>query len=222
MKAYQIRIELIDSKPLIWRRVVMPADATFNRLNDIIQNVTNFKSGYPYNNYHLYEFYLPDENIRVTNDDEAYQEYKHYLNNKEEVEEKIENVSDEYEDFKKIHLEDLKTVIRKPSSIKIDKYLKKYGELNYIYDYGDYWEFLIVLEDIIEGYSHGYPQLLDGAGDAPPEDVGGIGGYYRFLKIYNDPEHPEHESMKTWAESQRYKEYNKEFINRSLKYIKYK
>ena len=41
MKAYIIKIEFIDSKPLIWRRVIMPAGATFNRLNDVIQNVTN-------------------------------------------------------------------------------------------------------------------------------------------------------------------------------------
>ncbi|WP_227765122.1 plasmid pRiA4b ORF-3 family protein [Zhaonella formicivorans] len=31
MKAYQIKIELIDSEPLIWRRVVIPADVTFRR-----------------------------------------------------------------------------------------------------------------------------------------------------------------------------------------------
>ena len=42
MKAYQIGIEFIDSDPAIWRRVIMPADATFNRLHDVIQTVTNF------------------------------------------------------------------------------------------------------------------------------------------------------------------------------------
>jgi hypothetical protein len=34
MKAYQIKIELIDFEPLIWRRVVIPADVTFKRLHD--------------------------------------------------------------------------------------------------------------------------------------------------------------------------------------------
>ena len=29
MKAYQIKIELVDSNPLIWRRVIIPADVTF-------------------------------------------------------------------------------------------------------------------------------------------------------------------------------------------------
>lgn len=222
MKAYQIKIELIDSEPLIWRRVIMPADATFNRLHDVIQNVTNFKSGYPYDDYHLYEFYLPDEDIKVTNDDEAYREYKYYKNNPEEIEKKIKNMPEEFEEFKKRQLENLKTVIRKPVSLKIDKYLKKYGELKYTYDYGDNWQFLIILEDILEDYEHGYPLLIDGKENSPPEDVGGLAGYYNFLEIYQDSDHLEYEQMKNWAESQGYKEFDKDWINRSLKFIKYK
>jgi len=31
MKAYIIKIELQESDPLIWRRVIMPANATYNR-----------------------------------------------------------------------------------------------------------------------------------------------------------------------------------------------
>jgi hypothetical protein len=104
MKAYQIKIELIGSDPFIWRRVVMPADATFNRLNDVIQNITNFKSGYPYGDYHLYEFYLPDEDIRVTNDDEVYREYKYYKNNPKEIEEQIKNLPEEFEELKEVYL----------------------------------------------------------------------------------------------------------------------
>ncbi len=45
MKAYIIITELIGSEPLIWRKAIMPAGATFNRLHDVIQAVTNFRSG---------------------------------------------------------------------------------------------------------------------------------------------------------------------------------
>ena len=69
MKAYQIKIEIQHSEPLIWRRVIMPADATFNRLHDVIQNVFNFYSGYPQDAYHLFHFDLSEGNIRVTNDE---------------------------------------------------------------------------------------------------------------------------------------------------------
>ena len=51
MKSYIIRIELEESNPLIWRRVIMPAGATYKRLHDVIQNVTNFQSGYPLGGY---------------------------------------------------------------------------------------------------------------------------------------------------------------------------
>ncbi|MCF8002225.1 MAG: plasmid pRiA4b ORF-3 family protein [Halanaerobiales bacterium] len=158
----------------------------------------------------------------MTNDDEAYREYKYYKNNPKEIEEQVKNIPEEFEELKKRRLENLKTVIRKPVSIKIDKYLKKYGELKYTYDYGDNWQFLITLEKIVENYSHGYPTLVAGKETAPPEDVGGLGGYYNFLEIYQDPEHSKHEQMKTWAESQGYKEFDKDRINRSLKFIKYK
>ena len=66
MKSYIIRIELEESNPLIWRRVIMPAGATYKRLHDVIQNVTNFQSGYPLGGYHLYEFDLKEEKMVVT------------------------------------------------------------------------------------------------------------------------------------------------------------
>ena len=46
----------------------MPAGATFNRLHDVIQNVTNFQGGYPGFGYHLFKFDLtPEENTIITN-----------------------------------------------------------------------------------------------------------------------------------------------------------
>ncbi len=72
MKAFQIKIELIDSEPLIWRRVVIPADVTFRRLHDTIQ----FSMGW--RDYHLYEFEFPQEKLRITNDEESYEVFKFY------------------------------------------------------------------------------------------------------------------------------------------------
>ncbi|MTI67216.1 MAG: plasmid pRiA4b ORF-3 family protein [Firmicutes bacterium] len=219
MKAYQIKISLIGSNPLIWRRVIMPAFATFNRLNDIIQNVTNFESGYPYEPCHLFQFDLYKENMKVTNDDEAYREHKYYMKNKKKIKKRLESMDDE---FSKNYLENLKTVIRKPAGKKIDDYLTKYKEIRYTYDFGDNWEFLIELEKIVDDYKFGYPKLIDGANTSPPEDVGGIPGFYEFLKIYKDKNHPDHLKVRKWADSQNYREYDKEHINGTLKFIKYK
>lgn len=43
MKSYITRIELEESNPLIWRRVIMPAGATYKRLHDVIQEETQRK-----------------------------------------------------------------------------------------------------------------------------------------------------------------------------------
>ncbi|WP_010531708.1 plasmid pRiA4b ORF-3 family protein [Lentibacillus jeotgali] len=221
MKAYQIKIELTGSEPLIWRRIVMPAGATFNRLHDVIQNATNFQGGYP-GAYHLFEFDLPNDNIRVTNDEEAYQEHQHFKKNRKEIEAKLRDVPPEFAEIQEARLRELEKVVRKPAGIKIDTYLEKYGTLEYIYDYGDDWHFLITLEKTMKDYHYGYPTLIDGAETAPPEDVGGLPGYYEFLDIYYDSNHSDHEDMKEWVQEQLFREYDPDFINDSLKSIHYK
>ncbi|MDL4842059.1 plasmid pRiA4b ORF-3 family protein [Aquibacillus rhizosphaerae] len=216
MKAYQIKIELVDSTPLIWRRVMMPADATFNRLHDIIQNTMNFQSGYPYEPYHLFEFVLHEDNLVVTINEEEYQENKAYKKLYKHT-----TLDKEKDPFGAI-ARHLNTTIRKPQTLKIDPYIEKNGELDYVYDFGDGWRIKVILEETTEEYYYGYPTLIDGAETAPPEDVGGIPGYYDFLSIYHDDQHPDYKMMRTWADEQRYKEYDKEFINSCLKAIKYK
>jgi hypothetical protein len=213
MKAYKIKIEFTGSEPLIWRRVIMPAGATFNRLHDVIQNVTNFNSGYPYEPCHLYEFDLSIENLSVTNDVDSYDENKLYKARYKKVK------LDEKNDPLGIIAHHLKTIVRQPQSIKTDKYIEKYGQINYKYDFGDDWNILITLEETIDNYHYGYPTLIDGAETAPPEDVGGLSGYYEFLKIYHDEKH---EDIRAWAEEQRYRKYDKDRINSMLKSIKYK
>ena len=49
-----------------------------------------------------------------------------------------------------------------------------------------------------------------------PEDVGGITGYEEYLEIIRNTKHPEHESMKRWADSQRYRKFDIDFANRRL------
>ncbi|MEA1974479.1 MAG: plasmid pRiA4b ORF-3 family protein [Bacillota bacterium] len=221
MKAYIIKIELQDSNPLIWRRVIMPANATFNRLHDVIQTVTNFKSGYPYKAYHLFEFDLKKENMIVTNDKEAYEAHKHYMNNKEEYKNRIMNMRADMQKFARRQNEFLEKVVKKPKHYKISKYLEKYKIIEYSYDFGDDWCFNIILEDIVNDYYFGFPTLLDGAETAPPEDIGGIPAYYEFLKVYNNESHPDHERVREWGEGTHFRSYDPEHINMMLKYLKY-
>lgn len=222
MKAYVIKIELEESNPLVWRRVIMPAGATYKRLHDIIQNVTNFQSGYPYGGYHLYEFDLPEENRMVTDNEEAYLNHQHYKKNKAMYAERLKTMAPEIQEFEKHYQERLKIEVRKPTGLKIDNYLENHKTIRYNYDFGDNWNFIISLKQIVDDYYFGFPTLLDGKETAPPEDVGGIHGFYEFLEAYRDPKHPEHEEMKIWAESLNFREYDPKWLNDRLKDIAYK
>lgn len=124
--------------------------------------------------------------------------------------------------FEKPHQERLKIEVRKPTGLKIDDYLEKYKEIRYNYDFGDDCWFIIKLEEIVDDYYFGFPTLLDGAETAPPEDVGGIHGFYEFMEIYKDEKHPEHEDIKAWAEGMHFREYDPDWINERLKGINYK
>ncbi|WP_044339916.1 plasmid pRiA4b ORF-3 family protein [Rossellomorea aquimaris] len=222
MKAYIVRIELEDTKPPIWRRVIMPAGATYKRLHDIIQNVTNFRSGYPHEGYHLFEFDLRQDHKIVTNHEEAYLEHQHYKKNKAMYEEQLKSTPHEMLEFEKKYQERLKLEVRKPTGLKIDEYLEKHKEIRYSYDFGDGWQFTIKLEQIVDDYYFGYPTLLDGAETAPPEDVGGIHGFYEFLEAYRNEKHPEHKDMKAWAKSVFFREFDLEWNNQILKGLNYK
>ncbi len=211
MKAYQIKIELVDSNPIIWRRVIIPADITFKRLHDTIQFSMNWLG------YHLHEFDFPEEKLRITNDEESYDEFKFYTAKYKGK--KLTEKEDPYGIIARI----LETTIRQPQTVKIDKYLGKYKTIDYVYDFGDYWRHKIALEKTIEDYEFIYPIILEGEGACPPEDVGGLGGYEEFLIAWNDPKHPEHESMHQWGESQHYREFDIDFRNNLLKtYLKIK
>ncbi|WP_077623272.1 plasmid pRiA4b ORF-3 family protein [Sediminibacillus massiliensis] len=215
MKAYQIKITLLETNPVIWRRVIMPADVTFNRLHDIIQNTTNFQSGYPSDHCHLFEFDLRQDNLVVTNDLETYEENKFYKKQYKKA------APGREEDPFGVIANHLKMTIRQPR-IKLDKYIEKFGQFIYTYDFGDNWQFEILLEEVVEDYHYGYPTLISGQGTAPPEDVGGVERFNRFLMIYHDPAHEGHREVREWAESQGYREYDEEWINRRLKPLKYK
>lgn len=44
----------------------------------------------------------------------------------------------------------------------------------------------------------GYPRYIAGEGNAPPEDCGGIPGFYEKLDIAADPSNLEHNEIREW------------------------
>jgi hypothetical protein len=83
----------------------------------------------------------------------------------------------------------LNSVLRKPKD-----------KMVYEYDFGDGWEHDVVLERSTAAPTHApHVRVTGGRGGCPPEDVGGIGGYYTFLATINDPADPEHTDMLEWC-----------------------
>ena len=91
----------------------------------------------------------------------------------------------------------------------------------YEYDYGDSWLHVIVVEQILSARLGGhYPTCVEGERACPPEDVGGVSGYEELLAVLADPEHEEHESMRTWAgEDFDPKAFDVEAVNQALRHF---
>jgi hypothetical protein len=72
--------------------------------------------------------------------------------------------------------------------------------INYVYDFGDYWEHRLIVTDVRAGQpSISYPRYIGGEQNGPPEDCGGIPGFYGLLEALADPKHPDHADAKKWS-----------------------
>lgn len=72
----------------------------------------------------------------------------------------------------------------------------------YDYDFGDDWRHQVVLEGILlpeQGAT--YPRCIGGERACPPEDCGGVPGYYNLVEIVRDPSHEEYEEMVYWLQN---------------------
>ena len=69
----------------------------------------------------------------------------------------------------------------------------------YSYDFGDSWDHQIVVEKRLAAEAGcAYPACLAGDRHGPPEDCGGIPGFYHLLEAIRDPEHEEHDELLEW------------------------
>lgn len=73
--------------------------------------------------------------------------------------------------------------------------------IDYTYDFGDNWEHRLVVNDVRHGDPGGaYPRFVAGERDCPPEDCGGIPGFYEMLEARADPAHPDHAEISEWLD----------------------
>jgi hypothetical protein len=69
----------------------------------------------------------------------------------------------------------------------------------YDYDFGDDWRHDVLVEriELLDGEDWVAPRCLDGKRACPPEDCGGVPGYYELLEALRDPHHDDHERLRT-------------------------
>ena len=73
--------------------------------------------------------------------------------------------------------------------------------IDFLYDVGDSWEHRITIANIRPGEPGvSYPRYIAGEWNAPPEDCGGIPGFYALLEAVADPAHESHAEAKEWLD----------------------
>jgi hypothetical protein len=71
--------------------------------------------------------------------------------------------------------------------------------ISYLYDFGDGWEHRLTVSKVREGDPEcSYPRYVGGERNGPPEDCGGIPGFYDKLETAADPNDPDHAEIKEW------------------------
>ena len=94
------------------------------------------------------------------------------------------------------------TQVRDESRVRLTRVLRALKDrLVYEYDFGDGWEHVVVLEKVLpfDPARHQEPLVTGGRRACPPEDCGGVFGFYRMLDVLGDPQHPEHGDMREWV-----------------------
>jgi Plasmid pRiA4b ORF-3-like protein len=113
--------------------------------------------------------------------------------------------------------------LRNEKNVKLSQAAPKAGaRFAYQYDFGDSWDHIVLVEKILPPEAGvAYPVCQTGKGACPPEDVGGVWGYYAFLEAVQDPNHPEHDDMVEWVGDEfDPEEFNMDEVNRALKKIR--
>jgi hypothetical protein len=188
---YTLRITLRDSKPPIWRRVAVPSDITLGELHEVIQIAMGWT------NSHLHQFVLRDKALKPTRDEirqaiEA-DNWSDELMGRMRGERVFTMLITPFGDPTEMEGEDEDTVTLGEVCPKVK------SKLTYEYDFGDGWEHTIEVQKIEEPKSGvEYPVCLAGKLACPPEDCGGIYGYYHMLDVVADVDHEEHDDLVEW------------------------
>jgi hypothetical protein len=89
--------------------------------------------------------------------------------------------------------------VRDELDARLDAVAGKGDGFRYTYDFGDWWEHEVTVEDVSAAEpDERYPACVGGARACPPEDVGGAFGFGELLAALAEPDHPRREALLAW------------------------
>lgn len=90
--------------------------------------------------------------------------------------------------------------VKDERKVRLGKVVRGEGaRFRYVYDFGDDWEHELVVERVLNvARNTKYPACIDGERACPPEDCGGVWGYYDMLQTIDDPGDPDYEDVVEW------------------------
>lgn len=186
--AFKLRVglDLWDEHPC-WRELVVPAWFTFADLHQAIQ------ASFLWWNYHMYDFKLHTKGKDLM----------------------LIDPQQGGVDAMFAFPPGKRTTVDS-ASLHLDEVFPRTRTARYSYDYGDGWEHTITLVETFKEYDGLAPVCEAGEGDAPPEDVGSVPGFERFLKEISDKSHPNHAEAVEWGYSQFYEPFSLKAVNERI------
>ncbi|HEY4526447.1 MAG TPA: plasmid pRiA4b ORF-3 family protein [Candidatus Paceibacterota bacterium] len=175
-KGFVFKITLSDSKPSIWRRIIVPANYTFFDLHCAIQDAMGWTDS------HLHAFRL---------DTRSQPKGKRVAGSAKII--SIELPNPEMDVFDAVESKDER------NERIADWFPEIMKQCTYEYDFGDGWTHTVLFEkEVPLEKGEEYPQCVAGKNACPPDDCGGLGGYDRLQLILKDPKDEEHADMLEW------------------------
>lgn len=167
----QFKITLNGIRPAIWRRIQVPSDGSILNLQHAIICAMGWSGG------HLHKFSFAKTALGMRKRDQSITSLHHFPGDEVMSEDGIDSEQ-----------EKILTWFDAPKRHAI-----------FSYDFGDGWEHTVVFEKTFPSEPRvRYPRCIEGARACPPEDCGGIGGYYDILEALKEPNKKEHANLLEW------------------------
>ncbi len=189
MKRYILKVELDRVSLPVWRRIIVPAHISLDRLHDVLQIVLGWFD------YHLYEFGIGTKTYTEAPEskDDGLDAAKYTL--EELVKKKGKTFAYRY-DFGDnwVHIITLEQIV---------------GEDQFVSELSKEEELGLVRIPLM---------CMDGARACPPEDIGGAFGYQEFCEAITNSKHHRHKELAGWYDSITFfkKPFDAEFFDKGV------